>query len=167
MKRIWAPWRMDYIKGEMEESGCMFCNRLAMRDGPENLILYRGQRAFVILNRFPYTNGHMMVVPIAHEPTLEPLEEETLTDLMVLTRKAVLILKKVYSAKDFNIGINIGEVAGAGIVDHVHIHIVPRWPGDTSFMSTTASTRVIPEALEESYNTLHEEWLNLKNTHPG
>ncbi len=167
MKRIWAPWRMVYIKGEMEESGCMFCNRLAMRDGPDSLILYRGQRAFVILNRYPYTNGHMMVVPIAHEPTLEPLEEEAITELMLLTRRAVSLLEKVYAAQDFNIGINIGEAAGAGIVDHVHIHIVPRWSGDTSFMTTTAATRVLPEALEETYNKLYAAWRDISDDPSG
>jgi ATP adenylyltransferase len=161
MKRIWAPWRMAYIKGDVKETGCLFCGQLAQDDGVESLILHRSQNAFVILNRFPYTNGHMMVVPYAHEPTIEQLDEQTLTELMILTNHAVSVLRKAYHARAFNIGINIGEVAGAGVAEHVHIHVVPRWSGDTSFMSTTAETRVIPEALEETYEKLCSYWLEL------
>jgi ATP adenylyltransferase len=165
MKRIWAPWRMPYIKGNMEEPGCLFCNRLAQRDGPENLILYRGQRAFVILNRYPYTNGHMMVVPNAHRPSIEDLDEETLVELIHLTNHALGILRQTYDAQNFNIGINIGEASGAGITDHVHLHVVPRWSGDTSFMSTLADTRVLPESIEETFEKLHSAWSEL-NHHP-
>lgn len=136
----------------------MFCNRLAMEDGPENLVLHRGQHAFVILNRFPYTNGHMMVVPYEHQPSLEDLQPETHTELMHLTSTALSVLRSVYEAQNFNIGINIGEAAGAGIVEHVHIHIVPRWAGDTNFMTTTAETRVIPESLQEAYLKLRTAW---------
>lgn len=161
MKRIWAPWRMAYIKGDVKETGCLFCGRMAQDDGVESLILHRSKNAFVILNRFPYTNGHMMVVPYAHEPTIEHLDEQTLTELMILTNHAISVLRKVYHAQSFNIGINIGEVAGAGVAEHVHVHVVPRWSGDTSFMSTTAETRVIPEALEETYEKLRSCWLEL------
>jgi ATP adenylyltransferase len=161
MKRIWAPWRMDYIKGDVEEIDCLFCNRLAQHDGVENLILHRGKHAFVILNRYPYTNGHMMVVPNTHTPSTENLKEETLLELIQLTNQALAVLREVYDAQAFNIGINIGEASGAGIADHVHMHIVPRWAGDTNFMSTTAETRVLPEALEETFERLRSSWHKL------
>jgi ATP adenylyltransferase len=150
---------MTYIRGEVEEAGCLFCNRLAMSEGPESLILARGEHAYLILNRFPYTNGHMMVVPNAHEPSLEGLDSATLTELMRLTANAITVLRLSYNAEAFNVGINIGEAAGAGIIEHVHVHIVPRWAGDTNFMTATASTRVLPEALEETYKNLRESWI--------
>ncbi|UCF61052.1 MAG: HIT domain-containing protein [Anaerolineaceae bacterium] len=165
MKRIWAPWRMAYIKGDTEETGCLFCNRLTQHDGPQNLILYRGQRAFVILNRFPYTNGHMMVVPNEHKPSIEELDDQTLAELFQLTNQALGILRQTYGAENFNIGINIGEASGAGVTDHVHLHVVPRWSGDTSFMSTVAETRVLPEALEETFEKLLSAWIQ-SNHHP-
>jgi ATP adenylyltransferase len=165
MKRIWAPWRMAYIKGDTEEAGCLFCNQLAQRDRPDNLILYRGQHAFVILNRFPYTNGHMMIVPNAHEPSIEDLDDQTLAELIQLTNQALGVLRQTYGAQNFNIGINIGETSGAGVTDHVHLHVVPRWSGDTSFMSTVAETRVLPEALEETFEKLQSAWS--ERNHPS
>jgi ATP adenylyltransferase len=155
---------MAYIESTPTESECIFCNRLKEEDGPENLIIYRGEHSFVILNRYPYTNGHMMVVPYQHIPSLETLEENTLTELMLLTNQTISALRHVYFAEAFNIGINIGEPAGAGVADHVHIHVVPRWSGDTNFMSSTAGTRVIPEALEQTYARIKAGWkeLNLK-----
>jgi ATP adenylyltransferase len=156
---------MAYIKGDKEETGCLFCNRLAQRDGPENLILYRGQRAFVILNRFPYTNGHMMVVPNAHQQSIEDLDDQTLAELIQLTNQAIGVLRQTYGAQNFNIGINIGEASGAGVTDHVHVHVVPRWSGDTSFMSTVAETRVLPEALEETFEKLQSSWSD-RNLNP-
>jgi ATP adenylyltransferase len=164
MKRIWAPWRMVYIKAEKEEGVCLFCNRLAMPDGLENLILHRGKSSFIILNRYPYTNGHLMVVPFAHEASLEGLEQDSLSELLILTSKTLTLLRKVFGAQDFNVGINIGEIAGAGVADHVHIHVVPRWPGDTSFMTSVGETRVIPEALVETYEKLHTGWLELQDS---
>lgn len=158
MKYLWAPWRMPYIEQGIKEDGCIFCNRAAMRDGPENLIVHRGQRAFVILNRYPYTSGHLMVVPFEHRPSLEDLDEDTLMEMMRLTRQALTTLRQVYGAENFNVGINIGRAAGAGVEDHVHIHVVPRWNGDTNFMSTTAETRVLPEALERTYERLRQGW---------
>ncbi len=155
---------MAYIESTPTESECIFCDRLEEEDGPENLILYRGKHSFVMLNRYPYTNGHMMVVPYEHVPSLESLNEVTLTELMLLTNLTTNALRNVYCAESFNIGINIGEPAGAGVVDHVHIHVVPRWSGDTNFMSTTAETRVLPEALEQTYTRIKAGWkeLNLK-----
>jgi ATP adenylyltransferase len=164
MKRIWAPWRMVYIKAEREEGLCLFCDRLDLPDGLENLILHRGDSAFIILNRYPYTNGHLMVVPYAHEASLEGLEQDTLGELLTLTSKTLTLLRNVLGAQDFNVGINIGETAGAGVADHVHIHVVPRWPGDTSFMTSVGETRVIPEALEETFEKLHAGWIKLQDS---
>ncbi len=158
MDRIWAPWRMDYIEKQGESPGCLFCDRLAQEDGVGNLILHRAGQAFVILNRYPYTSGHMMVVPFAHRPSIEDLNEESLREVMQLSSMAVSILRKAYGAQAFNLGVNIGEPAGAGVADHVHMHVVPRWSGDTNFMVTTAETRVIPEALVDSYMRLRALW---------
>jgi len=149
---------MDYIEKQGEKPGCLFCDRLAQPDGPGNLILHRGDQAFVILNRYPYTSGHMMVVPFTHRPSIEDLGPDSMRELMQLSATAVSILRKAYSAQAFNLGINIGEPAGAGVVDHVHLHVVPRWSGDTNFMVTTAETRVIPEALDDTYQRLRALW---------
>ncbi len=167
MKRIWAPWRMDYVEGKVKENDCIFCSRAAMDDNAENLIVHRGQHAFVILNRFPYTNGHTMVVPFEHQASLEDLDETTRNELMQLTTQTLAVMRNVYNAGSFNIGVNIGEAAGAGIAEHIHVHIVPRWAGDTSFMTTTADTRVLPESLEESYRRLRAEWSKMNSDPRG
>jgi len=127
-------------------------------DGPENLIIFRGQRAFVILNRYPYTSGHLMVVPYVHQSSLEMLEADIRAEVMELAALGITMLRQVYNPQGFNIGINIGEAAGAGITEHVHLHVVPRWAGDTSFMSSLGQTRVLPESLEDSYRRIKEEW---------
>jgi ATP adenylyltransferase len=149
---------MPYIEGRASEEGCILCSRLAQPDGPENLILHRGAKVFVILNRYPYSNGHLMVAPLAHRSSLEDLDESTLGELMRSTTQCMRVLRQVYSAQAFNIGVNIGAAAGAGITDHVHVHVVPRWSGDTNFMATTAETRVIPEALRRTYERLSAAW---------
>lgn len=158
MKRIWSPWRMAYVEKTNQETGCLFCNRLGQADGPENLILYRGKYGFVILNRFPYTTGHMMVVPYRHQASLESLDPATLNELIALTARAIGVLRLAYGAQAFNVGANIGEAAGAGVADHFHFHVLPRWTGDTSFMTTTADTRVIPSSLEDIYQRLLVLW---------
>lgn len=158
MDYVWAPWRMPYIEDESEQDGCVFCRLPELEDGPENLILARGERVFVMLNRYPYTNGHLMIVPFEHTPSIEDLDDQTLSDLMLVTRKSVRLLRRTYKAEAFNVGMNIGSAAGAGIADHVHIHVVPRWSGDTNFMSTTARTRVLPEALKVTYKRLKSAW---------
>jgi ATP adenylyltransferase len=149
---------MEYIKGHGEQDGCLFCDCIKQEDGPQNLILHRGESAFVMLNRYPYTNGHMMVVPIAHAASIDDLDDAALGDLMRLSAQAIRVLRAAYEATAFNLGANIGEPAGAGIIGHVHLHIVPRWDGDTNFMATTAETRVIPEALEHTYDKLRNQW---------
>lgn len=158
MEHLWAPWRMAYIEGNSEEQGCIFCNRLAQDDDSENLILHRADRCFVILNRFPYTNGHLMAVPVAHVDSLEELSDADQAALIHMTSRAISVLRRAYGPDGFNVGVNIGEAAGAGIADHVHIHIVPRWSGDANFMASTAATRVLPESLDDSYQRLREAW---------
>jgi ATP adenylyltransferase len=156
MKYLWSPWRMTYIENHEKEDGCVFCNEQAKADSAENLIAFRGNLAYVILNRYPYTSGHLMVVPFDHKPNLEELDPATRAEMMELTARCMTILRNVYKAKAFNMGANIGEAAGAGVLGHVHIHIVPRWSGDTNFMSSTAATRVLPEALEDTYRRIKE-----------
>jgi ATP adenylyltransferase len=142
---------MEYIENNTKEEGCIFCIAQAKEDSAENLITQRGERAFVILNRYPYTSGHLMVVPLEHKATLEELDPLTRAEMMELTTLCMTVLRKVYNPQAFNIGANIGEAAGAGVKEHVHIHIVPRWQGDTNFISTLGETRVLPELLEDTY----------------
>src|SRR5512133_3161332 len=151
MNYIWSPWRMDYIMDHERAAECIFCKALLLEDGPENLIVYRGQMAFLILNRYPYTSGHVMVVPYAHVPSLEGLPSEARSEMIEMATRATQVLGQVYQPQGFNLGINMGEAAGAGIVDHVHFHIVPRWFGDTNFMSSLAATRVLPESIPDGY----------------
>ena len=156
MKRLWSPWRMKYIENHEKEEGCIFCNALAKTDDKENLIIKRGEKAFVIVNLYPYTSGHIMVAPMEHQPSLEFLDPGTRAEMMELVSQSMVVLKKIYKPQAFNVGANIGEAAGAGVPDHVHLHIVPRWNGDTNFMSTLGETRVLPESLSETYQRIRE-----------
>jgi ATP adenylyltransferase len=149
---------MTYILDNQHSADCVFCTALGQPDGPDNLIVARGERAFVILNRYPYTSGHLMVVPMEHRASLVELDPETRAEIMELSNRVTLILQAVYQPQGFNLGMNIGEVAGAGITDHVHMHIVPRWGGDTNFMSSLADTRVLPESLAETYQRVRSTW---------
>lgn len=154
MKIIWAPWRIKYILGKKE--GCIFCDKIKENKDRDNYILLRGENAFVILNTFPYSNGHLMVAPYKHVPDLDGLEESELAELMRLVKTCTQILKKTLNPEGFNIGANLGKVAGAGVEGHIHIHIVPRWEGDTSFISTVGDTKIIPESLDDTYRKLLE-----------
>jgi ATP adenylyltransferase len=156
MKHIWSPWRMEYIENHGKEGGCVFCRALTMEDGAENLIVHRGSRSFVILNRYPYTSGHVMVVPMRHQPSLVDLQAAERSEMMELTSRATAVIHRLYGTEAFNVGMNIGDAAGAGIREHVHIHVVPRWVGDTNFMSTLAETRVLPESLANTWTRIHE-----------
>jgi len=158
MDHLWSPWRMEYIMQHEPVSDCIFCSALARQDGPDNLIVARTQLGFVIMNRFPYTSGHIMVVPNAHQPSLELLDAETRSELMELVSHGIQVLRTIYTPEGFNVGVNIGTAAGAGITDHVHMHVVPRWAGDTNFMSAVAATRVLPEALEDTYMRVQAAW---------
>lgn len=149
---------MEYIESSKEE-GCVFCLALEKEDSAENLIAFRAERAFVILNRYPYTSGHLMVVPSLHKPNLEELDAETRAEMMELTSRCMTVLRRIYHPEAFNLGANIGESAGAGIKSHVHIHIVPRWQGDTNFMTVVGDTRVLPEAMEITYQRVRNGFL--------
>ena len=142
---------MEYIENSNKVDGCVFCIAQEIEDSAENLIAFRGKRSFVILNRYPYTSGHLMVVPYDHQATIEDLDPETRAEMMELTSRSMTVLRGIYNPQAFNIGANIGEAAGAGVKEHVHIHIVPRWAGDTNFMSAVGETRVLPESLEVTF----------------
>ena len=145
---------MEYIENNNKVEGCIFCIAQEKEDSAENLIVHRGERAYVILNRYPYTSGHLMVVPFDHKATLEELDPRTRAEMMELTTQCMTLLRRVYNPQAFNMGANIGEAAGAGVKEHVHIHIVPRWRGDTNFMSTLGVSRVLPELLEDTYQRI-------------
>ena len=155
-ERLWAPWRFEYITtaDKPSSSGCIFVELPAQGDDRENLILYRGEKAFVIMNRFPYTNGHLMIAPYKHTGELEDLDDDELLEINQLLCSCSRWLKKAYAPEGFNVGINIGKAAGAGIPSHVHWHIVPRWSGDTNFMTTVGDVRVLPQDLHDSYDLL-------------
>jgi len=156
MKRLWTPWRMQYLTGadkSHSEPGCVFCAKLYAPDESEH-VLCRGQFAYVTLNRYPYNNGHLMVIPNIHVASLENLAAPTLAELMQLTNRGLAVLRQAYQPDGFNIGVNLGHAAGAGIAEHVHIHIVPRWSADTNFMPIVGETRVIPETLDQTFTRL-------------
>ena len=143
---------------DFKKQGCVFCSALQQPDGPENGIIYRGKHAFVILNTYPYTSGHTMVLPYRHARDLSELDEVTRAEMIELVTTVSEVLEKVYQAGGVNIGINMGAAAGAGIEEHIHIHIVPRWEGDTNFMTAVGDTRVLPEALDETYRRVKNAW---------
>lgn len=155
-EQLWAPWRLKYVENAGKTDGCIFVDLPAEgeENDAKNLIVYRGSHAFLILNAFPYSNGHLMVVPFQHTATLDTLSDAEMLDIMRLTRLAVRMLKTAFNPDGFNLGVNMGRVAGAGIADHLHWHIVPRWNGDTNFMPVLADVRVIPESLEAVYARL-------------
>jgi ATP adenylyltransferase len=158
MKLVWSPWRMKYIMQNEPAKTCIFCKAQNDNDGPENLIVVRRRLAYVILNRFPYTSGHLMVVPFAHLPSLDQLDSETRLELMELITVSEKVLNEIYKPQGFNIGANIGSAAGAGVAGHLHFHVVPRWAGDTNFMSTLGETRVLPEMLEDTFYRVRAAW---------
>jgi ATP adenylyltransferase len=158
MNHLWSPWRMDYIDGNKKVDGCIFCVAQSMQDGAKNLIVHRGKRAYTILNRYPYTSGHLLVVPFEHKANLEELDPETRAEMMELTTQCITVLRSVYNPQGFNMGANLGQAAGAGVPEHVHLHVVPRWSGDTNFMTTLGQTRVLPETLEDTYNRIKNEF---------
>lgn len=154
MKVLWAPWRMKYILSDKERTGCIFC---AGDDGTrdeERMILYTSSMSMVMMNMYPYNNGHLLVAPVRHLPDLEGLSPEEGLDLIFMVRKCIEILKEEMRPEGFNVGLNLGKVAGAGVEDHMHFHIVPRWNGDTNFMPVTGELRVIPEHIRSTYKKL-------------
>jgi len=155
VEHLWAPWRMEFIKGP-KASGCFFCEAAAAdpSDDGAHLVLARGELALVILNRYPYNNGHLMIAPRAHAANLDDLPAATANELTALTQRSLRVLRQVLSPQGFNLGINAGKIAGAGVADHVHQHVVPRWDGDTNFMPVVADTKILNESLTESYQEL-------------
>ena len=157
-KNLWAPWRMEYIRSlgaELSEDGCFLCRYWDRPDDDtKNHVVWRTSDSFVVMNRFPYTNGHLLVCHKSHKSELGDLTEAELTDLTRTLRDVVAVLRKALSPEGFNIGYNIGRCAGAGLPGHLHAHVVPRWPGDTNFMAVIGDSRVIPDALEAAYNDL-------------
>jgi ATP adenylyltransferase len=154
-QRLWAPWRLEYVKQD-QTGECIFCSKPALGDDESALIVHRSDRCYAMLNAFPYANGHLMVAPYEHTADLRGLDLETATELVRLTQLSLRALESAYGPEGFNIGINLGRIAGAGMAEHVHQHIVPRWAGDTNFMPVLADTRVLPQSLEESYSALRE-----------
>lgn len=158
MKQIWAPWRIQYIQTE-KLKGCILCEKPEEKSDAANYILYRGERNFVIMNSYPYNPGHLMVAPYRHIANLEELAREELYEHFEIVALGIKVLRQVFNPAGFNIGINVGKIAGAGIDDHVHTHIVPRWQGDTNFMPVLSDVRVMPEALAETYRKLEGKFL--------
>ncbi|MFP3908532.1 MAG: HIT family protein [Archaeoglobaceae archaeon] len=161
MDRIFAPWRIRYVL-EPKHQGCIFCEFPEENRDKENLILYRGELNFVIMNRYPYNPGHLLVAPYRHIGDITDLSSDELADMMEKLSTAEKVIRKVMEPDGFNIGINVGSVAGAGMEEHLHAHIVPRWDGDTSFMPVFGDVQVVPEALEETYDKLKEGFENSK-----
>lgn len=154
---------MTYLRGEASTpDGCLFCIAPQAGESAEAYLPHRGERCYVILNRFPYNNGHLMVVPYAHEPTLENLDTATANEMVALTQLSLRVLHAAYNPQGFNVGMNIGEVAGAGVAGHIHMHLVPRWSGDTNYMTTVGATRVIPEQLHQTCALLQSLFQDLR-----
>lgn len=167
MKNLWAPWRMEFIapktpQAEEEKQECIFCTQPAAHDDAKYHILYRGERCYMMLNRYPYSNGHLMIAPYQHVGSIEELDEATLTELMGQAQLALRMLRFAMKPDGFNMGINQGKVAGAGFDEHMHFHVVPRWNGDTNFMPVLADIKVMPEHLDAVYEQLKEALEMLK-----
>jgi ATP adenylyltransferase len=155
MESLWAPWRMEYIRATKDD-GCFLCRHAQSADDAANLLLIRDRTCFAILNRYPYNPGHLLVCPYKHTGALDDLTTDELGDLLVLTRRCQQLLTRAMRPEGFNIGLNVGRVAGAGVLDHVHFHLVPRWNGDANFMPVLADVRVVPQALAETYELLRK-----------
>jgi ATP adenylyltransferase len=157
MDRLWTPWRSAYMQENRDKSRCIFCEAAADGAADERtLVVARGSLCFVMLNRYPYTSGHLMIAPYAHVSRLAGTTEATTAEMMSLTRRAEEVLESIYRPDGLNLGMNLGEAAGAGIEQHIHMHVLPRWKGDANFMTSVGETRIIPEALEETYRKLRD-----------
>ena len=157
VKQIWAPWRLEYIAGADEQPGCVFCGAAQAAD-EEGLIVHRGDRAFVLLNKYPYASGHFMVAPYRHVGDFGDLDEAEALEVHRLASRGLGALSALYAPQGYNLGWNLGRIAGAGVVDHVHLHGVPRWAGDTNFMPVLADVKVLPEHLAETRRRLADAW---------
>jgi ATP adenylyltransferase len=160
MDRLWSPWRYTYLAAGAPKSSCIFCEKIAEQDDEKNFIVHRARHSFVMLNLFPYNNGHCMIAPYEHVPTLTDARAESLAEIMELTRATEQRLRDLYNAPGYNLGMNIGESAGAGVAGHIHMHILPRWPGDVNFMTAVGETRVLPEDLRTTWERLRQAFEN-------
>ena len=155
MERLWTPWRRAFVEGgDARDEGCFLCTKSAADDDRANLIVARSERGFVLLNLYPYNNGHLLVAPYEHAGDLARLDATVAAELMHLTQRSVAVLERVYRPDAFNVGMNLGKPAGAGVPDHLHVHVVPRWNGDTNFMPVVGNTKVLPESLDQTYERL-------------
>jgi ATP adenylyltransferase len=157
VKQLWAPWRLEYIESADEQEGCVFC-RARDGDDEKSLVVHRGKRAFVVLNKYPYASGHLMVAPNRHEGEFGDLEADEALEVHQVAAAGLAALAETMRPQGFNVGWNLGRIAGAGVVDHVHLHVVPRWAGDTNFMPVLADVKVLPEALEATRRKLAQAW---------
>jgi Diadenosine tetraphosphate (Ap4A) hydrolase and other HIT family hydrolases len=158
MDHLWSPWRYRYVTRSGASEGCLFCVKSTEHRDQENLVVFRGVHSFVLLNLYPYTSGHVMIAPYEHVPVLEEASPEALMEMTGLLRRTAQILRKLYKPDGMNIGMNIGECAGAGVAGHIHMHVLPRWCGDTNFMTTVGETRVLPEELSVTWQRLRREF---------
>ena len=158
VKQLWAPWRLEYIARADDEDGCVFCRAAASDDDEARLVVHRGEHAFALLNKFPYASGHFMVAPYRHAGDFGELTDDEVLDVHRLSGQGIGALAQVYEPQGYNLGWNLGRIAGAGVVDHVHLHVVPRWAGDTNFMPVLADVKVLPEHLAETRRRLAEAW---------
>lgn len=154
MQHLWAPWRSKYIHGPRDKSRCVFCDAAVAEDLQASWVLHRGDFTFVLLNAYPYTSGHLMIAPYAHVSRLNQATEAAAAEMMALTRRAEAILQEEYRPDGLNLGMNLGQAAGAGIEEHIHMHVLPRWNGDANFITSVGDTRVLPESLDETYRRL-------------
>jgi len=154
MKVVWAPWRMEYVGSDQAGEGCIFCPGDDHTQDEKKLILYRGKWSIVLMNRFPYSNGHLLIAPVRHTCSFEFLSPDEKLDLLNMVERSVSVLNKVMDPAGFNIGMNLGKAAGAGVEDHMHFHIVPRWSGDTNYMTVIGEVRIIPEHIQATYQKL-------------
>lgn len=156
MDHLWSPWRYQYVQKQKTGDGCVFCKAADAKRDEDNFVVYRGTKNYIILNLYPYSTGHLMVVPYEHVDTLDDASPETLEEMMLLVQLSQRHLREIYRPPGFNLGMNLGESAGAGIAEHIHMHLLPRWPGDTNFMTTVAETRVLPEDLLVTWRKLRD-----------
>lgn len=158
MDYVWTPWRYRYITETSSQKGCVFCQILESKDDEANLVVYRGLKNFVVLNRYPYNSGHTMVLPFEHIATLDALDEDTAGEMMRLTQQLETTIRELYGSDGINVGMNIGKAAGAGVAGHIHMHVVPRWMSDSNFATVIGETRVLPEELSETWRRLRSEF---------
>jgi ATP adenylyltransferase len=163
MDYLWTPWRSTYIGSKDKSTDCIFCRAAASSDDEATLVVHRAKYNFVILNRYPYTSGHIMVAPYEHTSRLQGLSEIVTGEMMMLVRVAESVLENVYAPHGLNFGLNLGEAAGAGIEQHLHLHALPRWKGDANFMTSIGNTRIIPETLDETYRKIRMEFQSASN----